>query len=360
MTTGCATSATERRCGAAAALLLWATVSAATAADPPPIPPPPENPGSPPAQAPPPTQPAPPAPAPAPAAPSQAPAPAEAPPTAPAREPIAPGVPESPVELRDRFEKVQKLLRKATDAIDKKDLSRTSFLLERSDDELTRFEAGSNVGRYLGSLETARRESEAGNLPAAAVALRSARGALPPIGDYTVARSVEVAYRAALQASETGEAAPFKDGLRQMDEATLAGPIASGCRDIKEATARARKAVGRNDTALARKEIDAASALLTRIDYGGMLTRARSGLLLASELLRDGAFLAARDQTQRGLRELSAALESGPEKDKETLSTAQEEARTVWRRMSKPEKEDPDRLALASDRVETLRRALRS
>jgi len=270
------------------------------------------------------------------------------------------GVPESPVELRDRFEKVQKLLRKATDAIEKKDLSRTSFLLERSDDELTRFEAGSNIGRYLASLGTARKESEAGNLPAAAAALRTARGALPPIGDYTVARSMEVAYRAALQASETGEAGLFQDGLRQMDEATLAGAIAADCRDIREATARARKAVGRNDIAGARKEIDAANALLTRLDYGGMLTRARSGLLLASELLRDGAFLAARDQTQRGLRELSAALESAPEQDKEALTTAQEEARTVWRRMNKAEKEDPDRLALASDRVETLRRTLRS
>ncbi|HET8945596.1 MAG TPA: hypothetical protein VFQ07_01325, partial [Candidatus Polarisedimenticolia bacterium] len=299
-------------------------------------------------------------PAPAPAAPSQTPAPAQAPPTAPAQEPTALGVPQSPVELHDRFEKVQKLLRKAADAIEKKDLSRTSFLLERSDEELTRFEAGSNVGRYLGSLETARRESEAGHLPAAADALKSARAALPPIGDYTVARSMEVAYRAALQGAETGDAGGFLDGLRQMDEATLAGTIAAGCRDIKEATARARKAVGRNDIAGGRKEIDAAAALLARLDYGGVLTRARSGLLLASELLRDGAFLAARDQTQRGLRELSAALENAPETDKETLTTAQEEARTVWRRMSKPEKEDPDRLALAGDRVETLRRTLRS
>jgi hypothetical protein len=255
---------------------------------------------------------------------------------------------------------VQKLLRKATDAIQTKDLSRASFLLERSDEELARFEGGSNVGRYLASLDMARKESETGNLPAAAGALRSARAALPPIGDYTVARSVEVAYRAALQASEAGEAGLFQDGVRQMDEATLAGPIATDCRGIREATARARKAVGRNDMAQARKEIDAASALWTRLDYGGMLTRARSGLLLASELLRDGAFLAARDQVQRGLRELSDALESAPEADKETLTTAQEEARTVWRRMSKAEKDDPERLALASDRVETLRRALRS
>jgi len=272
----------------------------------------------------------------------------------------APATPESPVERRDRFDKVQKALRKAGDAIRSKDLSRTSFLLQRTDEELDRFESGSNVGRYLAFLDAARRAGEAGDLTAAAGALRSARASLPPIGDYTVARAMEIAYRAALQGAEEEAAGKFLERLRQMDEATLAGVIASGCRDIKTATARARKAIGRNDIAGGRQEIETATALLARLDYGGMLARARSGLILASELLGDGAILAARDQTQRGLRELSAALLIAPEADKEALTSALEDARTVWRRMSRPEKDDPGRLAAASDRVETLRHALRS
>jgi hypothetical protein len=317
MITGCATSVTERRrwavAGVAPFAALWVCLAAAPAG----------------------------------AAPKEE--------TAP-----VPAAPQSPVELRDRLEKVQKALRKAGDAIRSKDLSRTSFLLQRTDEELTRFESGSNVERYLAFLDQARQAGEAGNLTVAADALRSARAALPPIGDYTVARSMEVAYRAGLQGAEQGATGKFLEGLRQMDEATLAGPIASGCRDIKEATARARKALGRNDIPGGRKEIEAATALLARLDYGGMLARARSGLILASELLGDGAILAARDQTQRGLRELSAALLIAPEADKEALTSAQEDARTVWRRMNRPEKDDPGKLAAASDRVETLRRALRS
>jgi hypothetical protein len=266
----------------------------------------------------------------------------------------------SPVELRDRLEKVQKLLRKAGDAVQGKDLARASFLLQRADEELARFESGANVGRYLTSRDQARRAADEGNLPAAASALKTARTALPPLGDYTVPRSMEIAYRAALQGAEEGSADAFRAGVQQMDEATFAAPIADRCRDTREAMGRARKAIGRNDVAGGMKEVDGAKAALARIDYGGQLARARSGLLLASELLRDGAFLAARDQTQRGLKELSEAIEAAPEADREALKASQEEARTVWRRMSRAEKEDPDRLAAASERLETLRRGLRS
>jgi hypothetical protein len=268
--------------------------------------------------------------------------------------------PATPVELRDRFGKVQKLLRKAGEALRGKDLSRASFLLQRTDEELTRFEGGSNVSRYLASFEEARKAADAGTLPAAETALKAARTALPPLGDYSVPRSMEIAYRAALQGAAEGSVEAFRTGLQQMDEATSASAIAAGCAEIRAAMGRARKAMGRNDAVAGGKEVEAANAALARIDYGGRLARARSGLLLASELLRDGAFLAARDQTQRGLRELAGAIESAPAADRDALTTAQEETRTVWRRMSRAEKEDPDRLAAASDRVETLRRALRS
>lgn len=268
--------------------------------------------------------------------------------------------PYSPGELEKRFEKVEKLLRKSGDALEDKDLARVSFLLQRADEEMARFEAGSNVTRYLSALDEARQAADQGTLPAAETAIRAARTSLPPLGDYTVARSMEVGYRAALQGIEDGSVETFRAGLQQMDEATLAAPIAARCKEVREAMGRTRKAMGRNDAAGGRKELDAAVAALARIDYGGILSRARSGFQLASELLRDGATLAARDQAQRGLKELAEALPIAPEADKESLTGAQEEARTVWRRLSRPQKDDPDRLAAAGERIETLRRAQRS
>ncbi|HZN02816.1 MAG TPA: hypothetical protein VFD06_04445 [Candidatus Polarisedimenticolia bacterium] len=268
--------------------------------------------------------------------------------------------PDTPGDLRDRFEKIEKLLRKAVDALEDKDQARVSFLLQRADEQMARFEAGSNVARYLASLDAARQAADQGTLPAAETALRAARTALPPLGDYTVARSMEIAFRAALQGAADGSVEEFRKGLLEMDEATLAGPIAARCREVREAMGRTRKAMGRNDAVAGRKELDAAVAALARIDYGGLLSRARSGLQLASELLRGRATLAARDQTQRGLKELAEAIPIAPEADREPLTRAQEEARTVWRRLNRAEKDDPDRLAAASEQIETLRRAQRS
>jgi hypothetical protein len=273
----------------------------------------------------------------------------------------APAVePSSPVQLKDRFDKVEKLLRKAGDALAHKDQARAAFLLQRADEDLARFEAGSNAPRYLAALADARQAADQGALPAAEAAIRAARTALPPLGDYTVPRSMEIAYRAALQGVADGSVEAFRKGLEEMDLATLAGPIAARARETREAMGRTRKAMGRNDAIGGRKELDAAVAAFRRIDYGGRLARARSGLQLASELLRDGAFLAARDQTQRGLREVAGAIPIAPEADRETLTRAQEDARIVWRRLSRAEKDDADRLAAASDLVETLRLAQRS
>ena len=268
--------------------------------------------------------------------------------------------PYSPGELAERFEKVEKLLRKSGDALKDKDMARVSFLLQRADEEMARFEAGSNVARYLASLDQARQAADQGTLPQAETAIRAARTSLPPLGDYTVARSVEIGYRAALQGVADGSVDEFRKGLEAMDEATLAGPVAARSKEVREAMGRTRKAMGRNDASGGRKEMDAAVAALARIDYGGLLSRARSGLQLASELLRDGATLAARDQTQKGLKELAEAIPIAPEADKEPLTKSQEEARAVWRRLNRAGKDDPDLLAAASERIETLRRAQRS
>ena len=118
---------------------------------------------------------------------------------------------------------------------------------------------------------------------------------------------------------------------------------------------RARLSIGRMDAAGAARDTAAARDALGRLRYGGALTRSRSGFLMASELLRDAAVLAARDQAQRGLRDLDDALERAPDGDRKILTEVQEEARGVWRRMSRAEKDDPDRLAAASQRIEEIR-----
>jgi hypothetical protein len=267
----------------------------------------------------------------------------------PAAAPIA-----TPTELRDQIDRIEKAERKAEEALHGRDLARASSLMQRADEEIVRFEAASRLTEYVAAIAEARQASGA-SLPAAETALRRARACLVPLADYTVSRSAEIAYRAALAAAEAGQAEAFLQALAHMDEASLAGAAQAGFKASRDALQRGRLLIGRVDADGAAREVAAAREALARLRYAGSLARSRSGLMMASELLRDAAVLAARDQAQRGLRDLQEALERAPDADRPVLTEAQEEARTVWRRMSRAEREDPERLAAASQRVEEIR-----
>jgi hypothetical protein len=268
----------------------------------------------------------------------------------PAAAPIA-----TPTELRDQMDRIEKAERKAEEALHGRDLARASYLMQRADEEIVRFEAASRLTEYVAAIAEARRAAGPASLPAAETALRRARACLVPLADYTVSRSAEIAYRAALSAAEAGQAEAFLQALARMDEASLAGAAQAGFKASRDALQRGRLLIGRVDADGASREVAAAREALARLRYAGSLARSRSGLMMASELLRDAAVLAARDQAQRGLRDLQEALERAPDADRPVLTEAQEEARTVWRRMSRAEREDPERLSAASQRVEEIR-----
>jgi hypothetical protein len=261
----------------------------------------------------------------------------------------------TPSELRDQMDRIEKAERKAEEALDGRDLARASFLMQRADEEIVRFEGASRLTEYVAAIAVARQAAGAASLPAAEAALRRARACLVPLADYTVSRSAEIAYRAALAAAEEGQAPAFLQALARMDEASLAGAAEAAFKASRDALQRGRLLIGRVDAAGAAREVAAAREALARLRYAGALARSRSGLMMASELLRDAAVLAARDQAQRGLRDLEEALQRAPEADRPGLTEAQEAARTVWRRMSRAEQQDPDRLAAASQRVEEIR-----
>jgi hypothetical protein len=284
-----------------------------------------------------------------------APAPPDAAPTAPSG---ANTTPRSPAELRNLFEKAERLLRKAADAATGRDAGRVSLLLRRADEEIARFQDASGLETLVEAVAASRDEALRNELPAAQATLRSGRAWIGSLSDYTVPRSAEVAFRAAESAAADGLPEEFTAALDRFEAATLSTVLLARVRETREALARGRALLVKNDLKGAGREVDAARAGLDGLTYAGALSRSRYLLLVASELLRDKALLAARDLSQKGLRELRTAIGLAPEPAQEPLRRAQEEATTVWRRMNKPVEGDADILAASSASVEEIRQQL--
>lgn len=269
-----------------------------------------------------------------------------------------PSTPVSPADLRDRYAKAEKALRHASDAIDHHDPGRVSLLLAHADEELTAFESGSGVGSLIAAIAATRSAVGRDDWAGAGTALRAGRAGMVSLSDYSVPRSAEVAFRAA----QTALSVPDRDGalaaLNRLEAATLAPALQSRLRAAHEAVARGRTMMVRNDMKGGRTEVDAARAAVNAIAYIGALSGARYGLMVAAELLRDRALLAARDQSQKGLRDLRAAIEVAPEAAKPALAGAQTDATEVWRRINHAEPGDADRFAAASEAIETVRQQL--
>jgi hypothetical protein len=266
--------------------------------------------------------------------------------------------PSSPADLRDRFEKAEKSLRRASDAIDDHDPGRVSLLLRRADEEIAAFESGSGVASLIAAIAATRSAVGREDWTGAGTALRAGRIGMVSLSDYSVPRSAEVAFRAA----QSALGVPDRDGalaaLTRLEAATLAPALQSRLRAAHEAVARGRTMMVRNDMKGGRTEVDAARAALDGVAYVGALSGARYGLMVAAELLRDRALLAARDQAQKGLRDLRTAIELAPEAVKPALTEVQTEAAAIWRRINHAEPADADRLAADSESIETVRQQL--
>ena len=271
-----------------------------------------------------------------------------------------PASPQSSAALRDLFDKADKMLRKADDAARGKDAGRVSLLLRRADEEIARFEAASGIAPILSAVAASREEAGRGELPAAEISLRRARPWLAPLSDYTVPRSAEVAFRSAQDSAADGNADDFLAALDRFEAATLVPVLQERVREARAAVAQGRAMLVRNDLKGARKAISVSRAAFDGLTYARALSRSRYGLLVASELLRDKALLAARDQAQKGLRDLKLALPLAPEPALQSLQRAREDATTVWKRINRPAEGDADILAAASDAVEAARQQQRA
>lgn len=281
-------------------------------------------------------------------------------PSHPADSPQAPASPLSSVALRDLFEKADKMLRKADDAAHGSDAGRVSQLLRRADEEIARFEASSGIAPILSAVAASREEAGRSDLRAAELSLRRARPWLASLSDYTVPRSAEVAFRSAQDSAADENASDFLSALDRFEAATLVPVLQERLREARAAVAKGRGLLVRNDMKGARKAIAASRAALDGLTYAGALSRSRYGLLVASELLRDKALLAAKDQAQKGLRDLKLALPLAPEPALPSLAKAQEDATAVWKRMNRPAQGDAEILSAASDAVEAARQQQRA
>ncbi len=328
MTTGCATSATDaaaprRPRGRAPLAIAAALLAAATAyaADPPPA-----------------------------GKPASAPAPAtKAPPHAERLTATA---------LRDRFEKIQKGLDKAQDATDGTDAGRVSLLLQRADELILEFEAGSGLDVVIAALAASRTAATQGDFGAARADLRRGRESLRSLSDYSVARPLEIAYRSADQALEDQSPQEFAAAVDRLEATVLPRYLHDRLADARAAIARGRQAMVRRDMKTGRKEIDAARIAMGRLDYASALSQARYACIVGAELAQENAYLVAREQMQDGLRQMARALRRAPEADVEPLNEAQAAVAEVWRRLSKPQPGDPEKVAKAAGSIETLRQRL--
>ena len=281
--------------------------------------------------------------------------PAQSAPPAPAAP--APAGPAHNVDLDKQFEKAEKLLDKAGGAAIGNDPGRVSTLLRRADEEIARFQDASGLERLIAEIERSRALARADDLAGAETSLRAARRYLAPLAPYTVGRSAEVAFRSAQSAAEEKNASDFLAAVDRLEAATLAPALLDRLQKTRAAIGRARSFMVRSDLPNGRREVDAARSAFHGVTYIASLSRARYGLLVGSELLEVGALLAARDQTQKALRELRQARDLAPERSQEALQTAQEEATAVWRRINKPAAGDAQALAAAGERIEAVRQA---
>jgi hypothetical protein len=264
-----------------------------------------------------------------------------------------------PADLRKLLDRAVTAVDRAAGAMGGTDAGRVSLLLVRADEAIARFEEASRLAALLQAFEEARAAAGRGDLGAGAVAVDRARERLPALADYVVTRQAEESGRAALRAARAEEVPAFLAGLEHLEAAVLAPALLARIREARQAIARGRAAMVRRDMKGGAAEVAAAGAALGGVRYSGALSRATFALAVGSELLRDGALIAARDQARRALRDLRLAIEVGPEEGRAELQQARDEVAAIWKRMRRVVEGDDAKLEAAGRRVDAVRRRQR-
>ncbi len=288
------------------------------------------------------------------AAPAASPAPPVPRPTPPAARPSSP--PARPTDVQRRLDKAEKALGKAEHSLRGRDPGRVTLLLKRIEEELAGFQSASRIDDLVAAIDTARREARGADPKAALASIQAIRVIYPALADYAVVRQAEESSRAALHATQVGDGAGCLEALDRFDASILAPVLLRRIREARDAVARSRTAMVRNDRTGGRAEVAAVRQALDGLKYAGALSRAQFGVRIGSELLDQGALVAARDQVQRALRDLRAAAELGPESQRPEVERARDSVEEVWRRVTRPQDGDSRRLDEAARAIEAIRR----
>lgn len=261
----------------------------------------------------------------------------------------------TPADLGKLLERAESAADRSADTVHGRDPGRVSRFLQRADQEIVRFGEASRLEELQAALARARQEADAGRLESAGQAVREARQILPVLSDYSVTRQAEVGGRLALLAVEGGDGKTFIEALDTLEGAVLPGTLQAHLRGAREAVARGRKAMARRDTKGGASAIADLQGSLRGLRYAGALSRALFTLQVGSELLRDAALLAAKDQVRQALRDLKLAVAIAPESQREALEEVRSRIFEVWRRMTRPEDEDAGRLQTLGEELAAIR-----
>jgi hypothetical protein len=261
----------------------------------------------------------------------------------------------SPSDLRDLLNRAEKSLRKAEGALSGRDPGRVSALLRAVDEQVARFETESRIRDLVAALAAGRAESDADDLQAASRDLARVRDLLPALSDYTLTREVEVAARTAAAATGARDAAAFRAAFLNLESAILAPVLAARLEEARRAVALGRAAMVRRDMAGGKAAALAARTALNGLRYAAALSQALFALRVSTDLIENGATMAARDQVRKGLKGLRLAAEIAPEKEREELHQAYERGLAVWRRMNKPAAKDAATIVEIAGAIQTIR-----
>ncbi len=265
-----------------------------------------------------------------------------------------------PADLQRIVERADKALDKAEGAVRGRDPGHVSLLLKRVDDELAGLQEASRLEALAAAIDAARDAARAGDLQASAGSIQRCRGLYPPLSDYVVLRQAEESSRSALRAAQSGDAQGCLEAIDRFDASVLPRVLLKRIQEGRQGVARARTAMVRSDMKGGAEEVAGIRRALDGLRYAGALSRAVFGLGLGSELLQQGALVAARDQVQRALRDLRVAGELGSGRDgSAALEQARSAAEEVWRRITRPQEGDAARLLDARQAIDAIRRRQR-
>jgi hypothetical protein len=261
-----------------------------------------------------------------------------------------------PADLQKHMDKAMKVLIKAESAVTGRDPGRVTLLLTRLAEEMANFERVSGLGELIQTLDQARREAGGSDPRAAVGPILRVRALYPALADYTVLVDAEEASRTALSGAEAGRGPDCLQALDRFEASILAPVLLKRVRETRDSVARSRAAMVRADMAGGRQEVAAVRRALDGLRYAGDLSRVQFGLRAGSEMLGQGALVAAKDLIQKALRDLRDAATSGPEAQRPDVVRARDTVEEVWRRATRPRKGDAGRLSETAEAVEQIRR----